>query len=277
MTPTAIGLIYNLPLVQYHADESAVSRSQLDDIEHSPWIFFARNRAPGRPPRPAPTTAMFVGTLAHCAILEPDAFDTRYPIGPEVDTRAAKAWKEFAATLKPDQVGVKPSERALAFAQAESVRKVQPLQELLGKGDPEVSAYWTDETTGVRCRCRPDWVHPAGSGVILVDVKTAVSADPREFVRSIVNWNYHSQAAYYSDGFEAASGLPVHAFVFACCEKEWPYAASACMLTEDDLELGRRRYRRNLATYAECIRTGEWPGYGDNIHLLQLPAWAIKE
>lgn len=271
------GIYHDLPIDVYHSDETAVSKTQLDDIEHSPWIFYSRHRMPGRPPRPAPTAAMFIGTLAHCAILEPYAFDARYPMGPEVETRAAKAWKEFAANLKPDQVGVKPSERALAFAQADAVRQVQPLQELLCKGTPEVSGYWLDEATGVFCRCRPDWVHPAGDGVILVDVKTAISADPRDFARSIVNWNYHVQAAYYSDGYEDASGLPVHAFVFACCEKEWPYAASACMLTEEDIELGRRRYRRNLATYAECMRTGEWPGYGDDIHLLQMPAWAHKE
>lgn len=271
------GLRYELPLQQYHADETAVSKTQLDDVERSPHIFFERHRAADRPPRAAPTPAMFAGTLAHCAILEPDAFDARYPCGPEVDTRAAKVWKDFAASLGAHQVGIKPSERAAAFAQAAAVRRVRPLAELLEQGHAEVSAYWRDAASGVRCRCRPDWVHRSGGGVILVDVKTAGNADPREFGRSILNWNYHVQAAFYSDGYEAASGLSVHGFIFAACEKEWPYAAAACMLGEEDLEMGRRRYRRNLATIAECQRTGEWPGWGDNVHLLQLPAWAPKE
>lgn len=276
-TAAFVGLRHGLSLDDYHADETAVSKTQLDDLEHSPLVFYGRHRAPGRPPRPAPTAAMFGGTLAHCAILEPDAFDARYPPGPEVDTRAAKLWKDFAAGLKPHQVGVKPSERAAAFAQADAVRRVKPLAELLARGQAEVSAYWVDAASGVRCRCRPDWVHPLASGVILVDVKTAANADPRDFGRSVLNYSYHVQAAFYSDGFAAASGQVVHGFIFAACEKEWPYAAAACMLGEDDLELGRRRYQRNLATYAECMRTGEWPGWGDEVHLLQLPAWANKE
>ena len=271
------GLRVDVPLHWYHADESAVSKTQLDDLEHSPWVFWARHRAPDRPARPDPTPAMFTGTLAHCAILEPHAFDERYPTGPEVDTRAAKVWKEWAARLAPDQVGVKPSERATAFAQAAAVRQVQPLAELLAKGVPEVSAYWVDAASGVRCRCRPDWVHPVGTGVILVDVKTATNAHPRDFGRSVVNFSYHVQAAFYSDGYEAASGAPVLGFVFAACEKDYPYAAAACMLTDEDLEAGRRRYRASLATYAECQRTGVWPGWGDTVHLLQLPAWAMKD
>ena len=40
------------------------------------------------------------------------------------------------------------------------------------------------------------------------------------------------------------------------------------------LEPGRAVYRRDLATYAECLRSGEWPGYPEEIRELELPAWA---
>jgi exodeoxyribonuclease VIII len=113
--------------------------------------------------------------------------------------------------------------------------------------------------------------------VILVDLKTCVDASPAGFAKSIVNWRYQVQAAFYSDGWEAATGQKVHAFVFAAVEKEWPYAAAAYMLTDEDLTQGRLAYRRNLRTYAACTASGEWPGYSTDIQLLNLPAWAKKE
>ena len=40
------------------------------------------------------------------------------------------------------------------------------------------------------------------------------------------------------------------------------------------LAAARIEYRRLLNEYAECMRTGEWPGYRTDIQLLQLPRWA---
>jgi PDDEXK-like domain of unknown function (DUF3799) len=266
-------IVYDRPIEVYHGDTQTVSKSGLDDIAKSPAIYYARHIDPARPDRPEPTPAMQIGTMAHCAILEPDQFDSRYVVGPDADKRT-KAWKEWEAQIDPDQIPIKPAEREMAFAQAESLKKIEPIREMLAAGRAEVSAYWNDQPTGIVCRCRPDWVHEAGNGVILLDVKTCPSADPEDFVKSIVNWRYDVQAAFYTDGYAAASGLKVHAFVFAAVEKEYPYAASACMLTEEDIEAGRRKYRRNLSTLAECRRSLKWPGYSEEITLVTLPAWA---
>lgn len=85
-----------------------------------------------------------------------------------------------------------------------------------------------DPATGELCRCRPDWAHPTGDrGVILVDVKTCGDASPREFGRQVARKGYHRQAAFYSDGYEIASGKRVLGFVFVAVESTWPFAASA--------------------------------------------------
>lgn len=266
-----------LPIDEYHADTHAISKTGLDNIERSPAIFYARHLNPSRPPTPEPTAAMFAGTLGHCAILEPAEFDKRYPVGPDVKTKASKDWKDFAACLDASQTPIKQAERDMAFGMADSIRKIGPLRDALAKGSAEVSAYWTDEATGVDCRCRPDFVHTAGNGVILLDVKTTTDASPEAFAKSIVNYRYDVQAAFYTDGYAAASGLPVHGFIFAAVEKEYPYAAAAYMLTEEDIEAGRRKYRRNLARYAECLASNDWPGFASDIQLIQLPAWAKKD
>jgi PDDEXK-like domain of unknown function (DUF3799) len=269
------GIYYDLPIDVYHADETTVSKSGLDDVARAPAIYRALHDERRRVPPPVPTPQMFIGTLGHCATLEPDAFLKRYMVGPSVH-RATKEWKQFverAAAERCEPIQVEQYDAAMGMA--ESVRRLPEVRDALATGNPEVSACWRDATTGALCRCRPDWVHPVGNeGVILVDLKTTTDASPEAFARTVTHWRYHVQDAFYEDGFAAASGLEVLGFIFAVVEREYPYAASACMLVDEDVEAGRRTYRRNLATYAECHRTGIWPGYGDGIHLITLPPWA---
>jgi exodeoxyribonuclease VIII len=166
---------------------------------------------------------------------------------------------------------------AKARAQAAAVRAVPDLAALLAEGYGEASCFWIDEETGELCKCRPDWTNPAGDGVILVDGKTCRDASPEGFGRAVWNMGYHLQAAWYADGFEKATGQHVHGFVFAAVESDWPHVAMPYMLGDDVLAAARRENRRLLNRYAECKRTGTWPGYGSAVQLINLPKWANLE
>jgi len=262
-----------LNINEYHAMEP-VSKSQLDTLDLSPAIFFARHRDPSRP-APVAKSGQLEGNLAHTAILEPNELEKRYAIGPSVN-RNTKVWKEFVEA-HPDRVAIQHDQYEAATRQAVSVRALPEIGEALQNGMPEVSAFWTDEETGVPCRCRPDFVHPFDDkAVALLDVKTYTDASPREFARQCARKNYATQAAFYSDGYEAASGLIVRAFIFIAVSTEYPYAASAVMLDDESVESGRQRYKRLLRTYSECDRAGQWPGYSDGITLIRLPQWAME-
>lgn len=267
-------MIHNyLNIDEYHA-MAPVSKSQLDTLDLSPAIFYARHRAVGRP-APVSKAGQLEGQLAHCAVLEPDEFEARYVVGPSVN-RNTKVWKEFVEA-HPNRVAIQDDQREAAIRQAVSVRALPEIGEALQNGKAEVSAFWTDEQTGVACRCRPDFVHPFDDkSVALLDLKTYTDPSPREFARQCARKNYAKQAAFYSDGYEAASGMIVRAFIFIAVSTEYPYAASATMLDEDSLESGRQHYKRNLRTYADCERTGEWPGYSNGITLIRLPQWAME-
>lgn len=265
-------IIRNLSIEQYHADAVAVSKSQLDDLDRSPEIFWNLHRNPSRPPRPKPTAAMNTGNLAHCAILEPQHFNSRYVVGPDVDKRT-KEWKDFAATIVLGETIITQAEKDQVFAMAERLRNVPILRQLLEHGESEVSAYWTDSVTGVSCRCRPDWA----VADVIVDVKTTADASPEGFAKAVVNWKYAKQAAFYSDGYSAASGRRVSMFILAAVEKTWPYAAAAYQLSDEDIDWGRNQYKANLATYAACMERNIWPGYTSGLQTLVLPAWATRE
>lgn len=268
------GLHYSLPIEAYHADLDAVSKSGLDEIARSPAHFYARRMDPKRPP-PREKAGQLEGTLAHCAILEPDQFGQRFRVGANMH-RSTKVWKDFAEKALAD--GLEPiqqSQYEAAMRQAESVRALPEVRDALGAGHAEVSACWRDGETGALCRCRPDWTSPAGTeGCVLLDVKTYSDASAAQFVRQIARKSYAGQAGYYTDGYSAASGLMVHGFVFVAVETEWPHAAACYLLDHESLEAGRSWYRRHLATYAECKRTGVWPGYSPRIELVTLPRWA---
>lgn len=287
------GLHFDVDIEDYHGGPG-ISKSGLDSINANPAIYYGRHLDPQRPP-PASRGGQLEGSLAHCAILEPDEFAKRYATlptdaprrptdaqwnakNPSPESVAAMAWwKEWNATTNGATV-ITHDQRETAMRQADSVRRLPEMVEALQRGHAETSAYWTDPVTGELCRCRPDWVYEANeSSVILLDVKTCADASPAEFRRQIARKRYEVQDGFYSDGYGIASGKDVLAFVFLAVESGWPYAACALMLDDIGKEQGRRSYRCNLNTYAECRKTGIWPGYSERIEIITLPNWAIKE
>lgn len=266
-----LGLVRDMPAERYHATH-AMSAGGLKRMKRSPAHFYGLQLDPNRPEPGDPTPAMKNGTLVHTALFEPDQVAARYVVKPEgmnFSTKDGKAWRD-AQTLEI----VEDLQMRTALAQAAAVRAVPDLAALLADGYGEASAFWIDAETGELCKCRPDWTSPAGDGVILVDGKTCQDASPDGFGRAIWNMDYHLQAAWYSDGFEAATGLRVHGFVFAAVESAWPHVAAPYMLGDDVLEAARRENRRLLNRYAECKRSGVWPGYAPAISLINLPKWA---
>lgn len=268
------GIYHGMSNEAYHACKDAVSNSGLGDIMQSPFHYYARHLDPDRP-APAEKAGQLEGTLAHCAILEPEEFSKRFVVGPDV-SRATKAWKEFEAANE-GLVCIKPDQYDTAMRQAEQVRRLPAVAEALARGRSEVSAFWIDEETGVLCRVRPDWVNELSSGVVLLDVKTYSSAAPDEFARQVARKGYARQDAMYSDGYGTAAQVNVHAFLFVAVESTWPYAASVCQLDDESADAGYMEYRDALHRYAHCRRTGIWPGYSTDVELIRMPNWAMSK
>ena len=272
MTALPMGLIRDMPAETYHSIQ-ALSASGLKRLRQSPLHFWSAQLDPNRV-HGEPTPSMLAGTLAHTMLLEPDQVAERYqvlPPGIDMRTKEGKAWK---ASVPAGITLITIEQKQTAERQAAAVRALPEIAALMENGFAESSAVWIDEATGEHCKCRPDWVSEAGDGVVLIDLKTCQDASASGFPRTIANFGYHLQAAWYADGYERATGRMVLGFVFACVEAAAPHAAAAYMLDDGSLDKARSENRRLLDLYAQCKSIDDWPGYPASIQVLALPAWA---
>jgi len=247
----------------YHADP-AISASQLKTVMQSPYHYWSRYLDPDRVAM-VPTAAMRFGSLAHCAVLEPDELSKRYQLAPDRRTKEGKA-----AVVEMAAAGIEAVSEAdmvLAVNMAVAVHGHPTAGALLQSGQAEQSFWWDDIATGMRCKCRPDWF----DGTTIVDLKTCQDASPAAFARSVAAWSYQIQAAHYLAGTLATR------FIFVAVEKTAPYAIGVYELDTEGLIHGSIARHNALQRIQDCRAINEWPGYTDGIQTLQLPGWALKD
>jgi hypothetical protein len=193
-------------------------------------------------------------------------------------TEAAKDARQAAYASGAVPLLRKDFEKVRAMAAA--LREHPLASALLSDGTPEVSGFWTDDTTGVDCRVRFDWLPDIDrpGRVVVADYKTTGrSADPHRFARSAVDFGYHQQHPWYLDGLAAIWGVTDASFVFVVQEVEPPYAVSVVELDAEAVALGDGLNRGARRLFAECTETGIWPGYTDDEPaLVSLPAYAFR-
>lgn len=140
-------------------------------------------------------------------------------------------------------------------------------------GEVEQSHFWNDLETGELCRCRPD--KSVSAMGIVVDVKTTPEAGAHAFSKSVKDYRYYVQDAYYRDGY-SATVQPCKGFLFLAVNTKRDrarYPVHVYSLPPEQVEMGRQEYRADLAVYAQCRKSGKWPG----VEALSLPDWFLRQ
>lgn len=142
-------------------------------------------------------------------------------------------------------------------------------------GKPEQSLFMQDEASGVWLRARLDWMPDPHSAMrpVIFDYKTTRSANPDSFAKSMYDYGYHVQAAFYADLYCQLTGVDAP-FLFIAQEKEPPYLVTVCQPDADAMRAGRDKVRQAIEIYRDCTEAGIWPGYTDEIATISLPPWA---
>ena len=247
---------------QYHADP-AISASHLKAVMQSPYHYWSRFLDPSRPPS-VQTAAMKLGSLTHCAVLEPDEMGKRYGICLPRNTKAGKEMSAEMETYGIEAVTSTDMEQSLAMAA--SVRQHPYAAALLADGKAEQSFWADDLATGLRIKARPDWY----TGTTIVDLKTCSDASSGGFSRACATFAYNLQAQHYLNVCFAER------FIFLAVEKTYPYAVGVYELDAAAMAAGAEQCRIGLQTISDCRAINEWPGYTTTCDTIAMPNWALS-
>lgn len=219
------------------------------------------------------TDALRLGRLAHTLLLEPFKLDQEFIITPELNLRK-KDDKELFETIK-----VQASEKGLTWVRPKEYEDIVDMiniakentiiSSLLIDGKAEEPVYWTDEETGLKCKAKLDFNREG----LVIDYKTSKSSAPEEFSKSIANFGYHRQAAFYMEAYKQKTGEQPDGFVFVVQDKGCYEDIAAFNIFDGDLELGKEENRIAMHEMAERLESGDWTTHPNKIQSIELPYW----
>ena len=241
-----------------------LSYSGAKDILRSP----ARYKAKREQPR-VPSEAMELGTIIHALVLD-QPFCWREIEGGYGVTKRREAAR--AAGLVPITSEELAGAGLIALAVLEDEQAVA-LIERCAHERREVTAVAQDPETGVWVRGIFDGLDDGGRYGL--DLKTGREDTLDDFARTAANLGYDIQAATYLSIMEWL-GEPLEAFYFVVVETAPPYFVGVRELDAEFVGLGRRKLRRALDTYAECVASGVWPG-PPSYQTVSAPMWALRQ
>lgn len=265
------GIYQGIPNEAYHAGPG-ISKSGL-------WTISTKTPAHYKfPPEKEETAqqknAKIFGTACHLAILEPEDFEKLVVRGP-ADRRGNK-WSDLETACGLDgRVLLTEKDFDNVLSMRDMIHANAFLNGIVtgGKRMVEATGYFIDPVTKELCRVRPD-LYREDIGVIL-DIKSTKNAGSDEFARSVSNYGYHAQEAFYSDGWNAV-GKIVNGFLFMAFEKESPFAFKIYELPPSIVDEGRVAMRKALDTYHSCRESNSWPAYAEEVEELSFKRWQYR-
>ncbi|MDQ3234532.1 MAG: PD-(D/E)XK nuclease-like domain-containing protein [Pseudobdellovibrionaceae bacterium] len=262
------GIYPDLDIKKYHSSPGD-SKTSLCKLDRAPKVFRDFRDSVQRPKA---TRSLQTGSIFH--IVMEGEFERQCRVGPEVNDKRAKEWKQFVKE-NPGRICVTPDEARQVLGMRAAMYEYGPARKLLSKpGRFEVSYYWIDPGTGLLCKCRPDWI--SADQKLIVDFKTAADVTEQKFVRSAGTLHYHVSAAMTAEGVYRTTGILPESYTYLAIEATPPYLTAAYEATANDFRLGRRFVRRNLALLKRCQDNGAWPGLPEEVRALDVERFMYR-
>ena len=263
------GIYFDMDNETYHADP-AFSHSGMVDILKHPYFYWISSPLNPQRERRAQTEAMRLGELIHQKLLEPKKFDALYRMPTD-------GWCRDKVILTTN----------MYQSITRAVDELGDTKDLyFSDGMPEVSVFWLDPLTGMRLKCRFDWLKTYGA----VDRKNAREITDQEIGNAICNFGYDIQEELYVEGMRNIKRLlregtcrvvgehdpewlqrfidePACGFCFLFQRSQWPFVYQYVQLPSDVLDNARRCIDDAKQCYLDNLEahgTKHWPA-GDAI------------
>jgi hypothetical protein len=205
-----------------------------------------------------PSQAMILGSAFHCLLLEPDKFNYRYAVAPDVDKRTKEGkfqFEQFVLSTEGREVISQSDYQTINYMAAAARIDDVILMDI--QAEIEVAG----DINGVPFRGFVDALHDN----YIVDVKTTRSAHPDDFMRDAANMKYHLQAAIYLE----LTGRKDY-FIIAV-ENRQPFNVQLYIMTDEMIEKGREELL--ILTEKYKVWDGTPSGYAEKCLKLALPYW----
>lgn len=247
----------------YHA-HPALSRSSLWTLKNSPEDYYYKYLSGEY--HPERKRELWFGSLFHEYVLERPLFDSKYAVVPKVDKRT-KEWKEIVK--KYPNTSFAKEDEGETFIYESDLETIKQMHAAFNKnqyatnffkshGINEASFFWTNEEFGVDLKCRPDRYI---NGNLVLDLKTASSAHPNDFIYSCKKYGHHLSAAMTLTGIEAVTGKRPQEYMFLVVEKTPPFKICVFRPTRAFIDWGMVELNNLLEKFFDFRRRNEWPGY----------------
>lgn len=183
----------------------------------------------------------------------------------------AKFWHEEFAQLTEGKTILSEWDWHLTQRLEMNARAHPVISKMLVGGLAEVTVIWQDPETELWLKARLDYaVGLEDRDVpILLDLKTSAHPINNNFqvARTIEKYSYDFSAAMYSAGVEAVTGkLSRWAWIFA--EKDGANQLRAFQASNKMMAKGDAEFRECLRAIKKAMDTDHWPGYPDEIELI---------
>lgn len=231
-------------------------------LNNSPAHYQASLNAPQEE-----TKALRFGTFVHSAILEPNTVDDLYAITPDIDRRTTAgkaAYAEFQ-TLNAGKTIMTSEEYDEGMFVASSARAALERQ---GVTFDATEVMYHVDYNGVPLKAAIDGV----AVDYLWDIKTTDDCSPAGMLKAVRNYRYNLQAYWYRLVYELATGRRPLGFRFLFVEKQEPFCTAVCEIGPDLMSYAVADFEKAVAIYKSCSALGEWPGYSEDVQIIDIKA-----
>lgn len=257
----------NLPNEQYHGLKEWESSSTIKNIQRSlEYYDFKKNETskPGLPLEKGSALHYAMELLAENDSL--DGFDDTVMTF-KGSTIPSKKYDEVKKE-HPECIVVPEQVKKDVLVMAEKAYQKSNHLGLFNRdeGVSEMSIFWIDPITGIKCKARPDYMRFDVN--LIIDYKTTKDNSETGYPKQVANYDYHLSAAFYIEAVKQVFGVNIIDFIHTAIASTAPFEVEFYALTENTILEGECKFRDSLAKLKANDRSITFKD-------VELPRWAF--
>ena len=237
----------NLPV---NLEERPLSYSSLKHFRKSPKHYVQYIVEPRKPP----TDSQIIGTAFELALFEPEKYGERIMVYEKPNLRSNAGKEEWQK--------IKDQGKGKVMITEEQAKTVQEMT-VSARSNDEMMRYvssvtrlqrrlkWTDKKAGIPFIGYVDAEGQPFGEDFSFEIKTTKSADPNDFIRDYIKYDYHMQTATYSAGYSRIGRFPN--FMVLAFENTAPYNCTPFLIEGKTLEAAKEEWRNSVDAFRFCI------------------------